>query len=303
MFRCMFILSGCNFLDSIRGVGIKRAYAAVRQKPDPNDAIKFLKNKHHLTVPGNYQCSFQLAMSTILAHPVFDPAQLTQVSHYEVESNQVDATFIHMDGIKLHNFTKGNIDPSNLDQLAYQFSLDKPSIDTYAIRIFKLHALAVNNDEHQPQGNNRENDQDIAPNTVQQKTHNGRNDDNTEHCLLFKVLGSAHHQKMQDSLELGLLAINEGKQVHVQLQPEPTNDSNAILVEINYGEGFKPVGYIARELTRLLNPLLGNQIVSVGVKHIKFRTTFQNIGYYTTIIITKKGHWDNSIVKKSKSVK
>ena len=135
MFRCMSILSGCNYLYSIKGVGIKRAYAAVRQKSDPNDAITFLKNKHHLTVPDNYQCSFQLAMSTIPAHPVFDPSQLTQVSLHEVESNQVYATFIHMDGIQLLNFTKGNIDPGNLDQLANQFSLDKPSIDAYAITL------------------------------------------------------------------------------------------------------------------------------------------------------------------------
>ena len=149
-----------------KGVGIKRAYAAVRQKPDPNDTITFLKNKHHLTVPGNYQCSFQLAMSTILAHLVFDPSQLTQVPLYEVESNQVYATFIHMDGIQLLDFTKGNIDPGNLDQLADQFSLDKPSIVTYAIKLSKLHVLAVNNDEHQPQENNRENDQDVAPNTT-----------------------------------------------------------------------------------------------------------------------------------------
>ena len=68
MFRCMCILSGCDYLYSLKGVGIKRAYAAVRQKPDPNDAITFLKNKHHLTVPDYYQCSFQLAMSTILSH-------------------------------------------------------------------------------------------------------------------------------------------------------------------------------------------------------------------------------------------
>ena len=74
MFRCMCILSGCDYLYSIKGVGIKRAYAAFRQKPDPNDAITFLKNKHHLTVPDNYQCSFQLAMSTN-EHPVFDPSQ------------------------------------------------------------------------------------------------------------------------------------------------------------------------------------------------------------------------------------
>ena len=180
-------------------------------------------------------------------HTQYSTLPNSQVPLYEVENNQVNATFVHLNGIKLLNFSRGNIDPRNLDQSVYQFSLDKPSIDTYAIRLFKLHALATNNDEHLPKENNRENDQEIAPNIVQQKNPIDHIDDTTEHCLLFKVLGSAHHQKMQDSLELGLSAMNEEKQVQVHLQPEPTNDydSNAVLVEINYGEGRKPVGYIA----------------------------------------------------------
>ena len=41
-----------------------------------------------------------------------------------------------------------------------------------------MHALAVNDDEHQPQENNRENDQDVDP--------NDRTDDSTEHCLSLK---------------------------------------------------------------------------------------------------------------------
>ena len=51
------------------------------------------------------------------------------------------------------------------------------------------------------------------------------------------------------------------KQVTARLQPEPTNDynSNAISVEIDWGEGFKAVGYIVREVTGLLIALLSDK--------------------------------------------
>ena len=58
-------------------------------------------------------------------------------------------------------------------------------------------------------------------------------------------------------LEQGVLAMNEQqKQATARLQPEITNDynSNAISVQfssvqIDQGEGFKAVGYIARDVT------------------------------------------------------
>lgn len=121
----------------------------------------------------------------------------------------------------------------------------------------------------------------------------GNTSDDEEHTLPFKVLGSAHHKEMQDSLEQGVLAMNEQqKQVAAHLQPEPTNDydSNAILVQIVYGEGFKAVGYIAWEVTGLLNALLSdNKIISVDIKHIRFQTTFQNIGILHNHINYQKG--------------
>ena len=67
---------------------------------------------------------------------------------------------------------------------------------------------------------------------------------------------------------------------------------------------LKLFGYIANAVTGLLNALLSdNKIISVDIKHIRFRTTFQNIGFYITVLITKRGPWHENIVRKSKSVK
>ena len=62
-----------------------------------------------------------------------------------------------------------------------------------------------------------------------------------------------------------------------------------ILVQIDYGEGLKAVGSIACEVTELLNALLSdNEIISVDIEHIRFRTTFQNIGFF---------HWFDTELK------
>ena len=95
------------------------------------------------------------------------------------------------------------------------------------------------------------------------------------------------------------------KQITARLQPEITNayNSNAISVPIYQGEGFKAGGYIARDVTATKCIVSDNKIISVDIKHISFRTTFQNIGFYITVLITKRGPWDENIVRKSKSAK
>ena len=53
----------------------------------------------------------------------------------------------------------------------------------------------------------------------------GNTSDDEEYTLPFKVLGSARHKEIQDSLEQGILTMNEQqKQVTARLQPEPTDD-------------------------------------------------------------------------------
>ena len=168
---------------------------------------------------------------------------------------------------------------------------------------FSNYKSASSNDEHRQEENHTENVHETAHSTADGE---GNTSDVEEYTFPFKALGSALHNEIQDSLEQSVLTMNEQQnQVTARLQPESTNDynSNAISVHIDYGEGFKAVGYIAREVTGLLNALLSdNKIISVDIKHIRFRTTFQNIGFYITVLITKRGPWDENIVRKSKSV-
>ena len=67
--------------------------------------------------------------------------------------------------------------------------------------------------------------------------------------------------------------------VNVKLVPESNNkyDKNAIAVMLGFGNEWNKVGYIPTELTQFLHPLLNhNNISNVSLKHIKFRTTYQN---------------------------
>ena len=52
-----------------------------------------------------------------------------------------------------------------------------------------------------------------------------------------------------------------------KLQQEPENDynQNAIAVLINFGSGWNKVGYIAKELTSELHPLIDNGNIKVNV--------------------------------------
>ena len=137
----------------------------------------------------------------------------------------------------LLNFIKGNVDATMPEKAQSIFSLDKPTIDTYAIGLFKLQS-ANSNDEHRQEENHEDNVHETAHNTADGE---GNTSDDEEYTLPFKVLGSAHHKEMQVSLEQGVLAMNEQqKQVTERLQPEPTNDydSNVISVQIEYMRRF-----------------------------------------------------------------
>ena len=66
--------------------------------------------------------------------------------------------------------------------------------------------------------------------------------------------------------------------VSAYLAPEPENekDSKAISVQIDYGKGKKHVGYIAKELSQFIHPLLrSDSITKVEIEHTKFTFKWQ----------------------------
>jgi len=124
------------------------------------------------------------------------------------------------------------------------------------------------------------------------------------HQLPFKVMGVTYEGR-QDTIIEARLQMSRGHNIQAILRPESGNDidPNAIQVVFGIGDKMEVVGYIQRELTRFVHSALRQkEIVEVAIAHIKFRT-FNPVGHYVKLLITKKGRWDNFVIRKSLSAK
>ncbi|XP_004691109.1 PREDICTED: exonuclease 1 [Condylura cristata] len=88
-FRYMCILSGCDYLSSLRGIGLAKACKVLRLANNP-DIVKVIKKighylKTNITVPEDYIKGFIRANNTFLYQLVFDPIQrkLIPLNAYE----------------------------------------------------------------------------------------------------------------------------------------------------------------------------------------------------------------------------
>jgi hypothetical protein len=128
----------------------------------------------------------------------------------------------------------------------------------------------------------------------------------TTHCWPFKMLGTCHSTSRQHALEEAFSYLEEyNRPVFTKIEAEPENvhDKHAIAVYIMSSSDYEKVGYIPSELTKYIHPILKDPNLDVSVNRIRFCTTFQKIGFYLTIDITKKGLWDIAVVKASKNVR
>ncbi|CAK6442183.1 unnamed protein product [Pipistrellus nathusii] len=78
-FRYMCILSGCDYLSSLRGIGLAKACKVLRLANNP-DIVKVIKKighylKMNITVPEDYIKGFIRANNTFLYQLVFDPVR------------------------------------------------------------------------------------------------------------------------------------------------------------------------------------------------------------------------------------
>jgi exonuclease 1 len=72
------ILSGCDYLDSVKGVGFKRAVKLVNDAgPDSTllDALAVLKEDSKLKMPKKYERKFDKAILTFKFQRVFCPTR------------------------------------------------------------------------------------------------------------------------------------------------------------------------------------------------------------------------------------
>ena len=78
MFRQMCILSGCDYLPSVPGLGIRKSYTLIKTCRTAAQAICVIKNKG-MNVPSNYDKLFEQAELTFLHQRVWDPEKLQLV--------------------------------------------------------------------------------------------------------------------------------------------------------------------------------------------------------------------------------
>jgi exonuclease 1 len=74
-FRAMAILSGCDYLPSIPGVGLKTAWTLLRKYRTPENVIRALRLEGKKTVPHGYLESFMVTEKVFQYQRVYDPLE------------------------------------------------------------------------------------------------------------------------------------------------------------------------------------------------------------------------------------
>ncbi|KAI9147766.1 nuclease-like protein [Paramyrothecium foliicola] len=113
-FRRMAILSGCDYLNGLPGVGLKTAYRLVRQAKSPERIVKMVQfqGKH---VSENYLTQFYQAELTFLHQWVFCPEKKELVHLTELDGTRTadDMPFIgsYVEPSLAHAIAKGDVNP------------------------------------------------------------------------------------------------------------------------------------------------------------------------------------------------
>ncbi|XP_058525752.1 exonuclease 1 isoform X1 [Ochotona princeps] len=124
-FRYMCILSGCDYLSSLRGIGLAKACKVLRLANNP-DIVKVIKKighylKMNITVPEGYVEGFIRANNTFLYQLVFDPIKrkLIPLNAYEddVDPKTLSYAGQYVDDAIALQIALGNKDINTLEQI------------------------------------------------------------------------------------------------------------------------------------------------------------------------------------------
>ncbi|EMR08417.1 hypothetical protein PNEG_03253 [Pneumocystis murina B123] len=70
-FRCMAILSGCDYLEGIPGVGLKTAYRLLKKHKTIDQLLRVIKLEYALKIPHDYEMQFNFANLTFMHQRVY----------------------------------------------------------------------------------------------------------------------------------------------------------------------------------------------------------------------------------------
>ncbi|GAA5885587.1 hypothetical protein JCM6882_007484 [Rhodosporidiobolus microsporus] len=114
-FRQMAILSGCDYVDSIVGLGLKTAYRLMRKYKTAEKVIQFVRLEGQLSVPRNYPDEFRRAELTFLHQHVFDPVERKLVHLHPLPAGKTAEDLPFIGPLLEHEFAcglaDGEIDP------------------------------------------------------------------------------------------------------------------------------------------------------------------------------------------------
>lgn len=89
-FRRMAILSGCDYLDGLKGTGVKTAYRYLREYKTPERVVQRIQFEGKATVSENYLSMFYQAELTFLHQRVFCPEKQELVLLTEDPTNEAE---------------------------------------------------------------------------------------------------------------------------------------------------------------------------------------------------------------------
>ncbi|NWW77112.1 EXO1 Exonuclease, partial [Climacteris rufus] len=124
-FRYMCILSGCDYLSSIYGIGLAKACKLLKLANNP-DIIKVIKKmgqylKMNITVPEEYIKGFTRANNTFLYQLVFDPVnrKLVPLNAYQDDIDPETLTYAgrHFGDATAFQIAIGNIDIDTMEPI------------------------------------------------------------------------------------------------------------------------------------------------------------------------------------------
>ncbi|KAM8953802.1 exonuclease 1 [Pelodytes ibericus] len=124
-FRYMCILSGCDYLPSIHGIGLAKASKLLKIANNP-DIITVIKKigqylKTNITVPDGYIEGFVRANNTFLYQLVFDPVnkKLVPLNPYEADVNPEDLSYAgpNFGDATALQVALGNVDIHTMEQI------------------------------------------------------------------------------------------------------------------------------------------------------------------------------------------
>lgn len=95
-FRAMAILSGCDYLPSIPGIGLKTAYTLLKRWKSAEQVIRAISLEGKKSVPPGYFKQYQLAEKCFLHQRVYCPIQgrLVYLTEVTGEWNDDDEAYV-----------------------------------------------------------------------------------------------------------------------------------------------------------------------------------------------------------------